>query len=210
MDIYEIYYINKYKPKYNKDNMNDTEFSLTLPELNFKIYEPVNIHSKMRTILFSHTVGFTGNNTKDCLLCLYEEVNFINDLKISNCYLYELIKNCKADFVKLFLDLYMIYEETDNEILLNKKKCMFFRCKKDIISLFTKIGVFDLRDNYYVFQKDILSYKYLDRLQENSAKILEQQNVDLNEVEYNSMETFIDKPFKSLQEFKEYKNNLND
>ena len=39
MDIYEIYYINKFKPKYNKEYMNKDNFNLRLPELNFKPYE---------------------------------------------------------------------------------------------------------------------------------------------------------------------------
>jgi hypothetical protein len=38
MDIYEIYYINKFKPKHNKASMNSDIFSLILPDLTFNEY----------------------------------------------------------------------------------------------------------------------------------------------------------------------------
>jgi len=41
MDMYEIYYINKYNPIHNVASMNDEEFSIKLPELKFVLYKEI-------------------------------------------------------------------------------------------------------------------------------------------------------------------------
>ncbi len=43
VDIYEIYYINKHKAFYNKENANDINFSINLQDVEFTLYKTVTL-----------------------------------------------------------------------------------------------------------------------------------------------------------------------
>jgi len=217
MDIYEIYYINKFNPKYNIRHMNEAVFSLVLPELNFKLYkwkkEIKNKISNPKSFFFKEATILNKNETGESLGWFYTEVNDVDNFKLTNNYLYEVIKEYHYDFVKLIYDLCAGFEEKDNKILLNKNKTIFFNSPRfdlKIISLFKEIGIFNIKDNYYIFEEDIISYRYLERLRENAIKILKDRNTDLPEIDYiYTTSTFINPDtgeymFKTLDDYKKY------
>jgi len=186
MNIYEIYYINKYKPKYNTRYMNEEKFSLELPELNFKIYKHKNIIRQFNTnklyMFFEEPKILHKNETSESLRHLYMQINCINNFKENNVYLYDVIKNYHCDFVDLIYDLCAKFEEEGNKIILNRRKTFYFNYPKfDIhtIHLFKDLGIFDVIGDNYVFEKDIISNKYLERLRVNAINMLEIRNIDL-------------------------------
>jgi len=175
MDIYEIYYINKYKPKYNTRFMNNIEFSIELPKLDFKLYEQKNKNENPKSF-YNEPVILNNNETGKYLKNLYMEVNNLDVFKVKNSYLYEVIKNYHYDFIKLIYDLCAGFEEKDNKILLNKRKTLYFNSPRVdfyMLSLFKRLNIFDIQGNYYIFDKDIISYKFFERIKEKAIKILE-------------------------------------
>jgi len=220
MDIYEIYYINKYNPKYNIRYMNESIFSLTLPELNFKLYKRKNKYNldNPKSFFFKEATVLNKNETGEALGWLYMEINDLNNFKVKNSYLYEVIKDYHYDFAKLIYDLCAGFEERDNKIFLNKNKTLYFNSPKfdlNMLSLFKQLEIFDIKDNYYVFEEDIISYKYFERLKENAIIILKNRDIDLVEIDYiHTVSTFINPDnkeymFKNLEDYKEFIKKLN-
>lgn len=60
MFLYEIYYINKYKPALNKDDKSKEELTISLPELNFHILHNEDIMQKWKKEIRSE-VDFAEN-----------------------------------------------------------------------------------------------------------------------------------------------------
>lgn len=213
MDIYEIYYINKFKPMHNTNYMNEATFSFALPELKFKLFKQKEKVKKIKPnlLFFKDPFVINKNEMGESLKWLYIEVNNMDSFKLTNSYLYELIKDYQEDFVRLFYDLCSSFEERGNKVYLDKKKTLFFKNEKHIVSLFKELGIFDVDNNHYIFEEDIISYRYFERIMNNAIKLLKDKNIDLDEIDYKYVASTIidcdtdDYMFKTLEDYKEYK-----
>lgn len=56
MFIYEIYYINKLKPAFNRDDKSFDEITITLPEIEFKEYTPPKMETWKKKIIGNEEV----------------------------------------------------------------------------------------------------------------------------------------------------------
>lgn len=186
MDIYEIYYINKYNPIHNKDFMNENQFSIKLPELEFVEYK---ILAKKRKNTEKENIPRSASDErkheiKMSIMYMKDEFEMKDMFKITYPCLYEITKDYNNAIYFMFADLWKFFEEVEDGFIM-QKECTFLSIRDSTtIQLLRDLDFFKEHKTYYWFPETILYGEYFQQAEKNAEKILKNKGINPLEIIY--------------------------